>query len=97
MDPLPSTPQGGSRRTRLALVTGASSGIGRAFAHRLRADGCDLVVVGRRRDRLDELVSALPNVRVHPLVADLGTESRQQPPGIAPGQESQSAHASTVV
>jgi uncharacterized protein len=62
-------------RTRLALVTGASSGIGRAFARRLGADGYDLVVVGRRRDRLEELVAALPNVKVHPLVADLGTDA----------------------
>ncbi|NNM63373.1 MAG: SDR family NAD(P)-dependent oxidoreductase [Burkholderiales bacterium] len=59
---------------KLALVTGASSGIGRAFAHRLGSDGYDLIVVGRRRDRLDELVAALPDVVVRPLVADLGTD-----------------------
>ncbi|WP_428532715.1 SDR family NAD(P)-dependent oxidoreductase [Rhodopila sp.] len=62
-------------RTRLALVTGASSGIGQAFALRLGADGYNLVVVGRRRDRLEELVAALPDIEVHPLVADLGTDA----------------------
>ena len=66
---------GGGRQKRLALVTGASSGIGHAFARRLGADGSDLVVVGRRRDRLEALVAALPDVAVRPLVADLGTEA----------------------
>jgi len=61
-------------RPRLALVTGASSGIGQAFARRLGADGYNLVVVGRRRDRLQELAAAFPNVKVRPLVADLGTD-----------------------
>jgi short-subunit dehydrogenase len=61
--------------TGLALITGASSGIGRAFALRLGAEGYDLVVVGRRRDRLDQLAAALPDVEVIPLVADLGTDA----------------------
>ena len=60
---------------RWALVTGASSGIGRAFARRLGADGYNVVVVGRRRDRLDELVAAFPDVTVRPMVADLATDA----------------------
>jgi short-subunit dehydrogenase len=60
---------------RIALVTGASSGIGRAFARRLGADGYNLIVVGRRRDRLEELVAALPDVEVHPMVIDLATDA----------------------
>ena len=58
----------------LALVTGASSGIGWAFAQRLAADGHDLIVVGRRRDRLDQLAASLPQVKVEAVTADLSTD-----------------------
>jgi NADP-dependent 3-hydroxy acid dehydrogenase YdfG len=42
------------------------------------ADGYDLIAVGRRKDRLDELAAEFPNVGVRPFVADLGTDAGVQ-------------------
>ena len=60
--------------SRFALVTGATSGIGRAFAERLAADGYDLVIAGRRKERLEAFADSHPDVKVRVVAADLSTE-----------------------
>jgi short-subunit dehydrogenase len=65
----------------LAVVTGASSGIGLRYAERLAGNGMDLLLVARRTDRLDALRRDLERhgASVRTLVADLGrTEDVQR-------------------
>ena len=56
---------------KVALITGASSGIGRAMAHTLAAEGVKLVLVGRSNERLQAVAKKLGTVESLVLPADL--------------------------
>lgn len=56
--------------TKTAFITGGTSGIGEATARRLVADGWQVIVTGRRRDRLDVLTGDLGD-GCHPLALDM--------------------------
>ena len=58
----------------VALVTGASSGIGAAFARELARRGFSLVLVARRLDRLERLKNELTGTPVDSLAADLASD-----------------------
>lgn len=63
----------------IALITGVTSGIGRSIAHKLAGEKYDLIVTGRREDRLKQLADDLQKefgIQTLPLVFDV--RSRDQ-------------------
>src|ERR1700712_1393651 len=65
----------------IAVVTGASSGIGKVYADRLAKRGYDLIVVARRKERLDALSLDLQQkygIKAEAIVADLGNAADLQ-------------------
>lgn len=57
-----------------ALITGASSGMGKEFARYLAELGYDLIIAARRTDKLNELKEELTNVDVRVITIDLSNE-----------------------
>ena len=58
---------------KVAVVTGASQGIGRAIAHALGAEGADLVLTARRQEQLDDVAREVEKagVQAHVVAADV--------------------------
>ena len=61
--------------TGLVVITGASSGIGRAMARRLASQGQTVVAIGRRAVPLEALAASAPGIEA--CVADVATEAGQ--------------------
>jgi short-subunit dehydrogenase len=68
--------------SEVALVTGASSGIGAEFAKQLSARGYELILVARRVERMDELSTQLAG-SCHVLGCDLAHDAASLPQRVA--------------
>jgi NAD(P)-dependent dehydrogenase (short-subunit alcohol dehydrogenase family) len=73
--------------SRCAVVTGAATGIGRATVHALAADGCDVVLVGRRPEPLE---------RVAAEVREGGGQAIAAPADVGSRESAQAAIAAAV-
>jgi len=66
-----------NRHMKTALITGATSGIGKATAERFAAEGIQLVLCGRRQERLDAMQGELSaHVKVHTLNFDVRDKAK---------------------
>jgi NAD(P)-dependent dehydrogenase (short-subunit alcohol dehydrogenase family) len=75
---------------RVALVTGASSGLGVVFARALAGAGADVVLAARRTDRLEDLAEGLRGLgrRALPVPCDVTEPTRSRPRSRGPSRSS---------
>jgi short-subunit dehydrogenase len=61
-------------KDKVVVITGASSGIGKALAYEFASRGASLVLAARRIDRLQQIKNDLPNARMLTIQADVSQE-----------------------
>lgn len=65
-------------KNRIALITGATSGIGEATARLLAKSNFDLILCGRRKERLDALVKEFSSLNVRTITLSFDVRNQQE-------------------
>lgn len=63
-------------RDKVVIITGASSGIGQSCAAQAAAKGARVVLVSRRRDKLQEVADSISGADKTVIQADVGQEDQ---------------------
>ena len=63
---------------KIAIVTGASSGIGNEIAFKYAMEGAKVIAVARRLEKLEHLAEKQKNMEKSPLVADISKQKRSR-------------------
>lgn len=61
-------------KDKIVVITGASSGIGKALAYEFASRGASLVLAARRMDRLQQIEQELPGTEILSVQADVSKE-----------------------
>ena len=65
-------------KDKVVLITGASSGIGRATAIKFAKNGADIILVARRKEKLQQLEKELEKFKISTLVCECDVSSKSQ-------------------
>jgi len=63
---------------KTVLITGASSGIGRAVAIKLAKEKCNLILTARRKEKLDEIESEIKNEKINVLSVKCDVSNKEE-------------------
>ncbi|HPM88182.1 MAG TPA: SDR family NAD(P)-dependent oxidoreductase [Bacteroidales bacterium] len=82
---------------KIIMITGATSGFGRATARKFAKNGYDVIITGRRKERLDELEKELGEYKVEVLTLNFDVRKRYEVADIISGLPDKWKHIDILV